>query len=263
MDGPSPPSSNQIAQTTTMHRKVATPATQLLANSNRSSNNNKKNKNRKKKNKNAQNNKRKSKLSLQDTIVEADRALATLDLEKALTFYTSAANILRSQCNSNDSNDSVIRTEQQQEEEDNGSSSSPSLLQKRELVRVLEKLGETKVSMGDQDGAAQEFRNALNLLLQLDHDDVDETTTKSKIHQQRAGLYLYIGQLSIEQEALDMYSKGIQELESALNATTTTTSSSRSANVAANADTSTTDMETDHENHGEQDDQDDPVQKIR
>lgn len=71
----------------------------------------------------------------------------------------------------------------------------------QDLAHVLAKLGETKVSMGDQDGARDDFERAIAL------------TPKGKV---RAGLYLYVGQLSLEEEALEAYQKGITELEEAL-----------------------------------------------
>jgi tetratricopeptide (TPR) repeat protein len=55
--------------------------------------------------------------------------------------------------------------------------------------------------MGDQDGARDDFERAIEL-------------TPAGRH--RAGLYLYVGQLSLEEEALEAYEKGIQELEQAI-----------------------------------------------
>lgn len=70
--------------------------------------------------------------------------------------------------------------------------------QDQELASVLAKLAECKVSVGDQDGARDDFERAIAL---------------SPPGPFRAGLYLYVGQLSLEDDALEAHQKGISELE--------------------------------------------------
>lgn len=121
-------------------------------------------------------------VDVNQVIEDADAAMESLQLDRALSLYSAASSILKGHV-------------QLQVPEAN-----PLL-----LARVLLKLGEVKVSLDDSQGARQDFEFATNLL--EDDDDALE------IHEIRAGLWLYLGQLSSEQEALDAFRKGIQELE--------------------------------------------------
>mmetsp|Transcript_11683 Transcript_11683/g.17148 ORF Transcript_11683/g.17148 Transcript_11683/m.17148 type:complete len:393 (+) Transcript_11683:81-1259(+) len=113
----------------------------------------------------------KKELSASDFIEQGDLALDSLDVNKALECYQSAIPQL---------------------EDD-----------KEKLADVMAKLGECKVSMGDQDGARDAFEQAINLI-------------PEGPNHKRAGYYLYLGQLSLEEEALEAYQKGIQELENCI-----------------------------------------------
>ena len=100
----------------------------------------------------------------------ADDAMQSLDVQTALINYQQAVPLLENQ----DTDDCEL------------------------LSTVLAKLAECKVSIGDQDGARDDFERAIQL---------------SPPGPVRACLYHYVGQLSSDEEALDAHLKGIEELE--------------------------------------------------
>lgn len=120
--------------------------------------------------------------SLDELIVAAEEAQASLDNEKALDLLSNAAGLLR-----------MGRT-------------STSDTRERLLIRVLEKLGEAKVGLGDQSGAKADFEEALQLLEQ-------EPEKNLGFHETRSSLFFYLGQLCLEHEALQAYHQGIMSLE--------------------------------------------------
>ena len=123
-------------------------------------------------------------MDVNQIIADADAAMESVELDRALSLYSAASSILKGHV-------------QLQVPEAN-----PLL-----LARVLLKLGEVKVSLEDPEGARQDFVFATSLIEKDDDDIVLET------HEIRAGLWLYLGQLSSEQEALAAFRKGIEELE--------------------------------------------------
>eukprot|EP00536_Pseudo-nitzschia_multiseries_P007613 jgi/Psemu1/305062/fgenesh1_kg.181_\ len=78
-----------------------------------------------------------------------------------------------------------------------------------DLIHVLEKMGELQVSIGDQDLAKQHFVQSLSLL-----DEAKTESTKNiSYYETHSSLCFYIGQLSLEKEALEAYQSGICSLE--------------------------------------------------
>lgn len=128
---------------------------------------------------------RNAEASVDELLAAAEAATASLDVEKAIGLYSQTASLLR-----------MGRT-------------SSSGTRERDLVQVLEKLGEAKVSMGDQEGAKQDFQEAIQLL------DKEETKNIA-YYETRSSLLFYFGQLCVEQEALNAYKNGISDLESCL-----------------------------------------------
>ena len=122
-------------------------------------------------------------VDVNQVIADADAAMESFELDRALSLYSAASSILKGhvQLHLPEAN--------------------PLL-----LAKVLLKLGEVKVSLDDPQGARQDFLFATSLL-EKDDDIMLET------HEVRAGLWLYLGQLSSEQEALTAVRKGIEELE--------------------------------------------------
>jgi len=121
-------------------------------------------------------------IPVEKLISSADTAMASFDVERAAEFYSQAATKLRGSTNQVDI-----------------------------TLHVLEKLGECSVSMGDPDVARQRFQEALSVL-----ETNSQDTNSMAYHEMRSNLYLYTGQLSMEQEALDSYLKGVQSLETCM-----------------------------------------------
>jgi tetratricopeptide (TPR) repeat protein len=119
---------------------------------------------------------------VEQLIESADTAMISLDVERAAQLYNQAATELRG-----------------------------STTQVDAALYVLEKLGECRVSAGDQDGGRQCFEEALSIL-----DSNSKDTNAMAYHETRSNLYLYTGQLSMGQEALNAYQKGVQSLEACL-----------------------------------------------
>lgn len=131
--------------------------------------------------------------------------MAALDVERAAQFYSQAVFKLQN----------TARGTQQTEL----------------LVHVFGKMGECKVSMGDPEGARHDFQQAIALL------EENEQRDSMAYHETRSNLYLYAGQLCMEQEALETYKKGIQSLEACLALTQRTTTDAAMADNDNNDDT--------------------------
>jgi tetratricopeptide (TPR) repeat protein len=123
----------------------------------------------------------KKEVNVNQIILRGDTAMEALDLDRAYSQYTAASKILWEQIG---------------------------VPQKILLSRVLGKLGEVKVSLGDHDGAHDDFSAAISLLENEDNN--------MAIHESRANLNLYLGQVSSEQEALVALRKGVEELDSCI-----------------------------------------------
>jgi tetratricopeptide (TPR) repeat protein len=124
-------------------------------------------------------------VNVHQVIGDADHAMESLEMDRALSLYSAAATILKGQIQLN------------------VTEANPVL-----LARVLLKLGEVKVSLENEEGARQDFEFATTLL----NKEVDTLET----HEIRASLFLYLGQLSSEQEALEALRKGICELQACI-----------------------------------------------
>ena len=123
--------------------------------------------------------------SVDELLAAADAAITALDVEKAIKLYSKAAGLLRM-----------------------GRMSSTGT-REQDLIQVLEKMGESKVSVGDQDGAKQDFQEALQLLDQ-------EKDQNVAYYEARSSLLFYVGQLCMADEALEAYRQGVTSLESCL-----------------------------------------------
>jgi tetratricopeptide (TPR) repeat protein len=91
------------------------------------------------------------------------------------------------------------------------------------LIHTLERMGECQVSMGDPDLAREHFVQALQLLeeqrqqqTRRQHAEEGPSSSSSSsigFLDTHSSLCLYIGQLSLEREALEAYLRGIASLE--------------------------------------------------
>mmetsp|Transcript_1532 Transcript_1532/g.2164 ORF Transcript_1532/g.2164 Transcript_1532/m.2164 type:complete len:430 (+) Transcript_1532:122-1411(+) len=128
--------------------------------------------------------KRNVEVPLEEVLKAAEAAATAFDIENGIQLYAKAASLLRQ------------------------GRSIPGETREWQLVRILEKLGELKVSVGDQDGAVQDFREAIRLLEQ------EEKTLK--FYDTYSSLSMYIGQLCVEDEARAAYEQGVLCLESCM-----------------------------------------------
>jgi len=159
----------------------------------------------------------------EELIRAADHALLAEDAGQAMRMYTAAA--------------AAIEKQQKQRSRDGDSDDGGEDVCAAALVSVLEKRAQAKLSLSDQGGALNDYRKALILLEQrhpsplssppattaaattsetssptasaTDEDDAD-------LLDQKAGLCLYVGQLSEGGDALEAYKRGIAYLQGAL-----------------------------------------------
>lgn len=121
--------------------------------------------------------------SLDDILAAAESAQQAFDNEKASNLYSKAASLLRTgHTTSTETREAVF-------------------------IRVLERLGESKVAIGDQSGAKADFQEAIALL------ETEEGEENIRFHETRSSLFFYVGQLCMEKEALQAYKEGLISLE--------------------------------------------------
>lgn len=134
---------------------------------------------------------------LNDVISQADLALETSEVDKALQLYTYASNNLRKIVQemtkniaaSEDDREAVILS----------------------LSRVLGKMAEIKVSIGDHDSGRLDFVEATNL---LKGESISiNAISKAQWKEARANLNLYLGQLTSCTEALNAFQSAIGDLK--------------------------------------------------
>ena len=170
----------------------------------KSSSNQKKNKSRKIKNATA--GMRNTPISLDEVLDQAESAMETFDLDGAMTLFTYAKEVLTSRIHASAPNTAIS----------DGISNDDD---RATLSNVLGKLGELQASNGDRDGARKHFLDAIEMM-------GPTPTTNEEIHrniinisqncEKRAGLHLYLGQLSSGMEALSYFRVGVSELERAV-----------------------------------------------
>jgi len=151
--------------------------------------------------------------SLEEVLAKADASLEASDVETALSLFAYAADLLRSRLDGTESsglpNSSISAMDEDEA--------------KSLLSRVLGKAGEARVSLGDPDGGRENFEEAIELLggtVTMDEKmegseatDQSLTLADAKLCEARAGLQLYLGQLSSEKDALASYQAGVKDLE--------------------------------------------------
>lgn len=133
---------------------------------------------------------------LNEVISQADLAMERSDVEQALQLYHYAVVTLRKTISAS-------------------SNKATELM----LARVLGKFGEAKVSAGDQDGGRSDFNDALLLLdspgdpeVMTSIEEGDEALESEEWEEAKAGLCMYLGQLSNGNEALEYFNKAILNL---------------------------------------------------
>ena len=147
---------------------------------------------RKSKKKVKKNRKKAPKASIDDLLKAASAAMASLDVERAYKSYFQAASRLQGE--------KFIASIDKREEMEL-------------LIHVLEKMGECQVSIGDQDLAKDHFKQSLRL---LEEGAKTESIRSTSYYEAHSSLCFYIGQLSLENDALEAYKEGIRSLEECL-----------------------------------------------
>jgi len=139
--------------------------------------------------------------SLEDVLTQADSAMEMSDIDMAMKLFGYATQVLRSRIQGTGDG--------RGDEQD-----------KYTLAHVLGKMGELKASCGDVEGARNEFLDAIELLeneqeatnmFQGDGGELNISTAQNC--ESKAGLYLYLGQLSTGTEALTALRVGVSELQ--------------------------------------------------
>ena len=136
-----------------------------------------------------------------EVISQADQALESSNLENALQLYNYAAGVLRNKLQELTNNTAASNE---------GRDSNVLLLSK-----VLGKMAEAKVSIGDQHGGQQDFLEATNLL--SGDGPLDNPIARAQWREARASLYLYLGQLSTSNDALEAFTRAISDLQDCVN----------------------------------------------
>jgi len=134
---------------------------------------------------------------INDVLAQADVALESSNVETAMQLYTYAADVLRNQLQALSTNMAASNKERE----------STAL----RLSKILGKMAETKVSMGDQQGGQQDFLEATNLL--SGDGPTGDQIARAQWKEARASLYLYLGQLSGSNDALEAFTRAITDLK--------------------------------------------------
>ena len=157
---------------------------------------------------------------LDDVLSQAESAMEMSDVDTALKLFGYAASVLRSRIRRLDENGSIVDTPAMPA--GGGDSSSPAESARDQgnhednevLATVLGKLGELKASNGHVDAARSDFMEAIDLLGPSSELNEGETSIHvAQSCESKAGLRLYLGQLSHGDEALQTIRKGVTELQ--------------------------------------------------
>lgn len=196
---------------------------------------------KKKKSSSKKNNKKQKKpIPLEDVLSQAESAMEMSDVNTALQLFAYASGILRSQLQVVDDGAPLPSSDCMQQENNTSHHHQVQVAEttttQSTLSTVLGKMGELKASNGDVDGSRSDFLEAIELLgpsTALANDTkmeaIEENDSNSNIinnnnntiqtaqtHETRASLHLYLGQLSLGNEALVSLQCGVHELEYAV-----------------------------------------------
>lgn len=156
---------------------------------------------KKSKNKNKANFAKATQLSTEQLIKQAETAMDVSDCALAIKLYGMASESIRSDIEKK----------------------SGEIMERRKdiflLAKVLGRSGEARVSQGDVESGRECFMDAISILDNEYNENIDIhpeslfNTENENLYEIRAGLHLYIGQLSMGEEALVEYKKGVLDLE--------------------------------------------------
>mmetsp|Transcript_18227 Transcript_18227/g.38249 ORF Transcript_18227/g.38249 Transcript_18227/m.38249 type:complete len:469 (+) Transcript_18227:90-1496(+) len=157
---------------------------------------------------NGADNNTKKPVQVEEVLSQAESAMEMSEVDTALQLFSYAAGVLRSRVHGTAEGNSNIAMGDKIEDN-------------KTLSTVLGKMGELKASNGDMEGARTDFLDAIELLGPGNDKMAENEVGESEIHiaqnsESRAGLHLYLGQLSSGAEALESFRMGVSELERAV-----------------------------------------------
>ena len=132
--------------------------------------------------------------SVEEWTEAASVALANQEVDTALALYTAALDAQEKVLQANDNSNGIKRNE---------------LVDQR--VSLLDKRAEVKTTLGDPDGAREDYQTALQL-----HQTTETLESNTEWYERTASLYLYIGQTSTGRDAVAAYEKALAILETCL-----------------------------------------------
>jgi hypothetical protein len=162
------------------------------------------------------------KLSVPELIDAAEHAVAMDDLQHAVTLYTVALHKCTSASSTSSSTTSTNGTASSATANDTSNDSGKAgrfdaaSERQLQLCDLLERRAEVHVSMENADAALLDYQAALEALQQRPPDGSTSnaasataaTSPQYEILQRQAGLHMYIGQLSVADDALASYQRG-------------------------------------------------------
>ncbi len=119
------------------------------------------------------------------------------------------------------------------------------------LSKILGKMAEAKVSLGDQMGGQADFVEATTLLKGDGPigDDYNSLVARAQWREARASLFLYLGQLSSSKDALDVFTKAIDDMKECIRLLEQVLTHHGNGNTSVNgSDSNNMSMEDENEN---------------
>mmetsp|Transcript_10335 Transcript_10335/g.30457 ORF Transcript_10335/g.30457 Transcript_10335/m.30457 type:complete len:508 (-) Transcript_10335:140-1663(-) len=165
-------------------------------------------------------------------LARADEAANASDMQTALSLYTYASNQIRERIEGSSGPAEAATAEASSSNGGLGGGGTDESNRADVLLlsKTLGKCGETRVSLGDQEGGREAFLDAISILGNgwggedsMDEDRPPDIEVKggyvvadAQFREAKAGLHLYLGQLSEAEEALSHYKLGVAELRKCL-----------------------------------------------
>ncbi len=155
-------------------------------------------------------------MDLDQILSQADAAYETSNAEHALQLYTYAQMILQKQIEN-------FQQQQQQQQQEEQVKKDDCVSKIMTCAKVSCKIAEIKVSFHDpSDNGYNDFMNGIQLLSQeneqkyINTDNNNDQLMIAQWKEARANLFLYLGQLSCEKDALASFTNAIHDLKGCL-----------------------------------------------
>jgi len=153
--------------------------------------------------------------NINDLLSQAEAAMDASNYMVGLRHYDQISQILQDSISSNSNADSPNNSS----DITTATATTTTMEQKILLAKVWSRSGEARVSLGDVERGKDDFTEAISMLQHMDNDD-EETSTNplpmEQLYEIRASVFLYLGQLSCNEDALQSCRNGISDLESCM-----------------------------------------------